>query len=242
MRGPTVMPGAASAWVMEYASGTAEKAAALKFTRKRGTWHRDGSRGSGGSFYSPTLKGAVMSKKLVFRIVVGVAVVLAVGGAATYLWVDYSQAQNSLIRSRQDVRSLGENIERHPEDVGRLKEMCSLANAGVQWLEQSNSMWIDKGEVSAHADRDREGQARHRPDCRRRRKAKSLGNLRRLGTPGDAMSAKAQGEDRTVEVDCPTVRVPHAGRRRGCGPVLRSTTTPSTAWRSVQQVRSPASP
>ena len=90
-----------------------------------------------------------MSKKALILVVVGVVVVLAVGGAATYVWVDYSQAQNSLIRSRQDVRSLGENVERHPEDVARLKEMYSLANFGVQWLEQSGSIWIDKAEVSS---------------------------------------------------------------------------------------------
>ena len=87
-----------------------------------------------------------MSKKV---LILGVAVVLAVGGVATYLWVDYSQAQNSLTRSRLDVRDLAENIERHPEDVARLKEMYDSAKLEVDLLERYHSSWIDKEEISA---------------------------------------------------------------------------------------------
>jgi len=84
-------------------------------------------------------------------------VMLAAGGVATYLWVDYSQAQNSLTRARLEVRSLGESLDLRPEDVARLKpeevarlkERYSLADIQVKWLETCNSMWIDKGEISA---------------------------------------------------------------------------------------------
>ena len=74
---------------------------------------------------------------------------MAVGGVAAYVWVDYSQAQNSLIRSRLEVRDLAENIERHPEDVARLKEMYNSAKLQVDMLEQFHSFWIDKEELSA---------------------------------------------------------------------------------------------
>lgn len=82
-------------------------------------------------------------------LIVSVAVLLAVGGVAAYVWVDYSRAQNSLTRSRLEVRSLGENLERHPEDVARLKEMCQSAKFQVDTLEKFHSGWIDKGEISA---------------------------------------------------------------------------------------------
>lgn len=87
-----------------------------------------------------------MSKKV---LVLGMVVVLAIGGVATYFWVDYSQAQNSLARSQLEVRSLGENITRHPEDVGRLKEMYKLANIQVDLLEKYHSRWIDAEEISS---------------------------------------------------------------------------------------------
>ena len=87
-----------------------------------------------------------MSKKV---LILGIAVVLAVGGVATYLWVDYSQAQTSLTRSRLDVRDLAENIERHPEDVARLKEMYDSAKLEVDLLERYHSSWIDKEEIAA---------------------------------------------------------------------------------------------
>jgi hypothetical protein len=98
-----------------------------------------------------------MSRKALIRGVAGVAAVLVVGGVATYAWVDYSQAQNSLIRSRLDVRVLGKSLDLHPgdlagikpEQVAHLKEMYSLADSQVRWLEHLDSIWIDKGEISA---------------------------------------------------------------------------------------------
>jgi hypothetical protein len=98
-----------------------------------------------------------MSKRGVVLGVAGVVVVLAVGGVATYVWVDYSQAQNSLTRSRLDVRRLGESLELRPEDVARLKpeditrlkERYTSADRDVRWLEKCNSIWIDKEEISA---------------------------------------------------------------------------------------------
>ncbi|MGA2066624.1 MAG: hypothetical protein ABSG86_16730 [Thermoguttaceae bacterium] len=98
-----------------------------------------------------------MSKKALILGVAVAAIVLAAGGVATYLWVDYSQAQNSLTRARLEVRSLGESLDLRPEDVARLKpeevarlkERYSLADIQVKWLETCNSMWIDKGEISA---------------------------------------------------------------------------------------------
>jgi hypothetical protein len=98
-----------------------------------------------------------MSKKVLILGVAGVAVVLAVGGVATYAWVDYSQAQNALTRARLYVSSLGKSLDLHPEDVARLKpeevarlkEMYSSADMEVRWLEKLDSIWIDKEEVSA---------------------------------------------------------------------------------------------
>ena len=87
-----------------------------------------------------------MSKKV---LILGVVVVLAVGGVATYFWVDYSQAQNSLIRSRLEVRTLGEHLDRHQDDAARLKEMYDLAKLQVDLLEKYHSSWIDKEEISA---------------------------------------------------------------------------------------------
>jgi hypothetical protein len=91
-----------------------------------------------------------MSKKVLILGIVAV-VVLAVGAAATYFWLDYSQAQNALGRSRLAVRSVGENIERHPEDVARLKEMCASAKIEVHILDQCycHSLWIDRDEITA---------------------------------------------------------------------------------------------
>ena len=90
-----------------------------------------------------------MSKNvLVFRIA-GAVIALAVSGVAAYVWVDYSQAQNALARSRLDVRDLAENITRHPEDVARLKEMYKLAKLHVDSMEEYHHIWIDKAEVSA---------------------------------------------------------------------------------------------
>ena len=90
-----------------------------------------------------------MSKKVLILGILVILAVLAVGGAATYVWVDYSQAQNSLTRSRLYVRDLEENITRHPEDVARLKEMHDLAKLQVDLLERYHSRWIDKEEISA---------------------------------------------------------------------------------------------
>ena len=87
-----------------------------------------------------------MSKKV---LILGIAVVLAVGGVATYLWVDYGQAQNSLIRSRLEVRTLGEHLDRHQDDAAHLKEMYGEAKLQVDLLEQFHSRWIDQGEISA---------------------------------------------------------------------------------------------
>lgn len=91
-----------------------------------------------------------MSKKILILGIV-IVLVLAVGGVGTYLWVDHSQAQNALTRSRLEVRSLGENIERHPEDVARLMEMWRLATYQVESLDKfyGHSMWVDKAEISA---------------------------------------------------------------------------------------------
>jgi len=88
-----------------------------------------------------------MSKKV--RILVVVLVVLAVAGAATYFWVDYSQAQNSLTNSQLFVRDLDENIRRHPEDVAHLKELYKLAKLQVDLLETNHSRWIDRAEIAA---------------------------------------------------------------------------------------------
>jgi hypothetical protein len=87
-----------------------------------------------------------MSKKL---LILGVVVVLAAGGIATYLWVDYGQAQNSLTTSRQFVHDVDDNIRRHPEDVARLKELYNSAKRQVDLLETYHSRWIDKGEIAA---------------------------------------------------------------------------------------------
>jgi hypothetical protein len=87
-----------------------------------------------------------MSKKVV---ILGIVVVLAVGGVATYLWVDYSQAQNSLIRSRLEVRTLGEHLDRRQDDAARLKELYTSAKLEVDMLERYHSRWIDKDEIAA---------------------------------------------------------------------------------------------
>jgi flagellar basal body-associated protein FliL len=89
-----------------------------------------------------------MSKKVLILGIAVVAVVLAVGGVATYVWVDYSQAQNALTRSQQDVRDVEENIRRHPEDVARLREMYKLAKFQVDALEEYHHTWINKDEIS----------------------------------------------------------------------------------------------
>ncbi len=160
-----------------------------------------------------------MSKKVVIRSVLGVAVVLAVGGAATYVWLDYSQAQNALANARLDVRSLGENIERHPEDVPRLKEMCSLAKINLQCLE-TFCFDLDRQSGShGAASRIGKGPARHRPACRRRREAKILRDIRRLDTPADAMTRALSRRIRSSPRRCrppsgarPTAKTPRRGR------------------------------
>ena len=87
-----------------------------------------------------------MSKKV---LILGIAVAVAAGGAATYFWVDYGQAQTSLTRSRLEVRSLGEHLDRHQDDAAHLKEMYNLAKLQVDLLERHHSSWIDKEEISA---------------------------------------------------------------------------------------------
>jgi hypothetical protein len=95
-----------------------------------------------------------MSKK---ALILGAVAVVAVGGAATYAWVDYSQAQNSLQRSQLAVRTLGKSLDISPSDMAdlkpenivRLKELYTSADFEVRWLEKSGSLWIDKGEISA---------------------------------------------------------------------------------------------
>jgi hypothetical protein len=89
-----------------------------------------------------------MSKKGLIVSVVVVAV-LVVGGVATYVWVDYSQAQNSLTTARLYARDLEDNIRRHPEDVARLKEMYTEATNEVDSLERFHRAWIGQDEISA---------------------------------------------------------------------------------------------
>ncbi len=89
-----------------------------------------------------------MSKKVLIGIAV-IAVLLVVGGVAVYVWVDYSQAQNSLTTSRLYVRDLQENIRRHPEDVGRLKEMYTQAVYEIDALERFHRTWVGEDEISA---------------------------------------------------------------------------------------------
>ena len=47
------------------------------------------------------------------------------------------------------MRDVAENIERHPEDVARLKEMYGSAKLEVDLLERYHSSWIDAGEIAA---------------------------------------------------------------------------------------------
>jgi hypothetical protein len=90
-----------------------------------------------------------MSKKV---LIAGTAVAVVLAGAvAIYCWVDYRQAENCLTNSRLKVHSLSEAIERHPEDVARLKDTYGLAKIQVDILEAlySHSLWIDREEISA---------------------------------------------------------------------------------------------
>ena len=89
-----------------------------------------------------------MSKKVLIGIA-AVAVVLAIGGAAIYVWVDYSQAQNSLTKARLYVRDVQENVRRHPEDVSRLNELYRQAEFEVDALEKFHRAWIGKDEIPA---------------------------------------------------------------------------------------------
>jgi len=98
------------------------------------------------SFADPSCEEPVISKKVL--LILAILVVLAVGGVAIYVWVDYSQAQNSLTRSRLDVRDLEDNIRRHPEDVARLKEMHQLAKSQFDSMETLHKIWIDEDEIS----------------------------------------------------------------------------------------------
>ena len=83
-----------------------------------------------------------MSKKV---LILGIVVVLAVGGAAAYCWIAYSDAHEWLNRARQAVQTLSENIDR--KDVN-LNEMYRLADVRVYQLERYPSFWIGKDEVS----------------------------------------------------------------------------------------------
>ncbi len=76
----------------------------------------------------------------------GIVAVLVVGGAATYLWIDYSQAQDWFNSAQQAVRKLGENMDR--KDVN-LDELYRVANISVEQLERSQPMWISKNEIAA---------------------------------------------------------------------------------------------
>ncbi len=64
------------------------------------------------------------------------------------LWVDYSRAQNSLTKSRLYVRDVQENIGRHPEDVGRLRELYQDAKCEVNSLEQFHRTWVGQDEIA----------------------------------------------------------------------------------------------
>ena len=88
-----------------------------------------------------------MSRKVAILGVVVVAVLLA-GGAALYLWVDYSQAQNSLTKSQLYVHDVQDNIRRHPEDVGRLKELYDEAKREVDLLEEFHRRWVGQDEIT----------------------------------------------------------------------------------------------
>lgn len=82
-------------------------------------------------------------------LILGGLVALALGGATVYAWVGYSQAQNSLTRARLDVRDVGENIVRHPEDVARLKELYREAELHVDAVARFHSFWVGETEISA---------------------------------------------------------------------------------------------
>jgi len=86
-----------------------------------------------------------MSKKV---LILGAVVVALVGGAAVYAWVDYSQAQNSLGLSQLYVHDVEDNVRRHPEDVGRLKELYKEAKLQVDLLEKHHHAWIGKDVIS----------------------------------------------------------------------------------------------
>jgi peptidoglycan hydrolase CwlO-like protein len=83
-----------------------------------------------------------MSKKV---LILGIVLLLAVGGVGAYVWVSYSQAQDSLNHAWQAVRALGENMDR--KDVN-LHELYRMADAQVDQLERFPSSWIDKAEVA----------------------------------------------------------------------------------------------
>jgi hypothetical protein len=84
-----------------------------------------------------------MSKKV---LIAGVAVVLIVGAVATYFWMDYRGARESLHRAEQAVHTFAENLDRR--DVN-LHEMYRVADVAIYQLEYSSSMWIGKEEVAA---------------------------------------------------------------------------------------------
>ncbi len=90
-----------------------------------------------------------MSKKVLILGIVVVAVVLAAGGVATYVWLDYTQAHDSLTRMQQDVRDVGDNMRRHPEDVARLQEMYKLTKIEVDAMAESHHTWINEDDIAA---------------------------------------------------------------------------------------------
>jgi hypothetical protein len=88
-----------------------------------------------------------VSKKALTIIVVAV-VLLAAGGAALYLWVDYSQAQNSLATARLYVRDVQDIIRRDPENIGRLKGLYNDAKREVDLLEEFHRTWVGQDEIA----------------------------------------------------------------------------------------------
>jgi hypothetical protein len=79
-------------------------------------------------------------------LILGIAVVLAVGAVATYVWVGYSRAHYLLNSADEADRSLAENLDRR--DVN-LNEMYRVAKVWVDQLEYYPSIWIDKQEIAA---------------------------------------------------------------------------------------------
>ena len=83
-----------------------------------------------------------MSKKV---LILGMVAVLVVGGVATYVWIDYSQAQVVQRRSRRSASWAKTWTERNVN----LDELYRVASIRVEQLERSQSMWISKSEIAS---------------------------------------------------------------------------------------------